>query len=889
MPGGDGALARRGERLHEARRRPARARSRSRPTSATGATRSSTRSSSIASPTATWATTTASTPRRAGNSTAATGRASRTSSTTSQELGVTTLWISPVVKNVETDADFDGYHGYWAQDLDHAQPALRRPPRAAAAWSRAAHERDMKVILDIVTNHMGQLFYYDINMNGQPDEHVSGGGCDRAPRRSDRRASRHLGIKHVNEYDPDFDPRGVQALHLARRGRARRRSSSSTTRRSTASRRCPRSSRTREAYNRKGRTYNFDDRDQLLHGDFPGGLKDVNTTRCDVQQAMVDSYARWVELADLDGFRIDTVKHVEREFWRDFAQKVRQRLDAQGKNNFLMFGEAFDGNDELVGTFTKNDLRRRRPQLDARERVRHRRRAASPATSSTASSTSRSTSRRSATSSSSTAAAPQRIADLWAKRADELRHRRRTARGIGVAPHEVAGELPRQPRRRRASSSAARRKRQALPATRCSFLFTEEGIPCVYYGTEQELRRRQRPGEPRGPLAHRLRPPTQRDVPAASRSSRRLRKKYAALRRGDQKVVWATSHTGDEPDAGIFAFERAGGDAGDGVRAGRLQHQPEPRRARPKFDGAPMKVTAPPGTVLVDVLARHEHATPSAATARSTVTLAAVERRAARPARSGRRELASAAHRRSNGLRQRLAASIKRFGQTDVLKGVDLDDPRGRLRRARRAERLRQVDAAPPPRRPRDRPTRGPIRFGDRDVTRLEPRDRDIAMVFQSLRALPAPHRARQPRLRPQAAQGRPRPRSRSASPRPREMLGLGPLLDRLPRAALRRPATARRDGPRHRAARRRSSSSTSRSPTSTPRSRAQVRVDIRKLHDRLGATSVYVTHDQVEAMTLADVLFVLNRASSSRWARRSRSTRARAPGSSPASSAARR
>jgi ABC-type sugar transport system ATPase subunit len=41
---------------------------------------------------------------------------------------------------------------------------------------------------------------------------------------------------------------------------------------------------------------------------------------------------------------------------------------------------------------------------------------------------------------------------------------------------------------------------------------------------------------------------------------------------------------------------------------------------------------------------------------------------------------------------------------------------------------------------------------------------------------------------------------------------------------------------------------------------RAQVRVDIRALHDRLGATSVYVTHDQVEAMTLADALFVLNK-----------------------------
>jgi ABC-type sugar transport system ATPase subunit len=42
------------------------------------------------------------------------------------------------------------------------------------------------------------------------------------------------------------------------------------------------------------------------------------------------------------------------------------------------------------------------------------------------------------------------------------------------------------------------------------------------------------------------------------------------------------------------------------------------------------------------------------------------------------------------------------------------------------------------------------------------------------------------------------------------------------------------------------------------PALRAQVRVEIRKLHDQLGVTSVYVTHDQVEAMTLADVLYVL-------------------------------
>jgi sn-glycerol 3-phosphate transport system ATP-binding protein/multiple sugar transport system ATP-binding protein len=90
-------------------------------------------------------------------------------------------------------------------------------------------------------------------------------------------------------------------------------------------------------------------------------------------------------------------------------------------------------------------------------------------------------------------------------------------------------------------------------------------------------------------------------------------------------------------------------------------------------------------------------------------------------------------------------------------------------------------------------------------------------------------------------------------------MLGLGPLLDRLPRmlsggqrqrvamgrAIVRRPQLFLFDEPLS---------------NLDAALRAQVRVDIRKLHDSLGATSVYVTHDQVEAMTLADVIFVLNK-----------------------------
>ena len=89
--------------------------------------------------------------------------------------------------------------------------------------------------------------------------------------------------------------------------------------------------------------------------------------------------------------------------------------------------------------------------------------------------------------------------------------------------------------------------------------------------------------------------------------------------------------------------------------------------------------------------------------------------------------------------------------------------------------------------------------------------------------------------------------------------------------------------------ARPRSSSSTSRSRTSTPRSDRRCASSFRRLHSELKATMVYVTHDQTEAMTMADRIVVINaRRRSSRSARRSSSTIGRAISSSPASSARR-
>ena len=395
------------------------------------------------------------------------------------DLGVTTLWISPVVKNVDTDAGFDGYHGYWTQDFSSPNPHFGDVP-SLRHMVQAAHDKGMKVILDIVTNHVGQLFYYDINENGQPDENVQGGHCPSATYSKATECKDSSTVQHVSEYDPDFDTRGIQAYtSLGESGAA-----PVIWNYDPASNHMPpmpEAFQNKDWYNKKGRTIDFDVPDQLVHGDFPGGLKDVNTTRCDVKQAMVDVFARWVELTDLDGFRIDTVKHVEPEFWRYFTQKVRQRLGPQGKKNFLMFGEAFDGNDELVGSFTKNDL----PAADVL--ARENRCVTDGIPIKTGDQLDSvfyfpqyySVIREVFVNASET----QKIQDLWADRPKHW--------GL-EAPRNGAGVIPANTPVNFLDNHDVGRFLywgKSVPALQNALLFTfaEQGIPCVYYGTEQEF------------------------------------------------------------------------------------------------------------------------------------------------------------------------------------------------------------------------------------------------------------------------------------------------------------------------------------------------------------------------------------------------------------------
>lgn len=498
-----------------------------------------------------------------------------------QSLGVTTLWISPIIKNVDTDAGFDGYHGYWAQDLTALNPHFG-DLASLRSLVFAAHERQMKIIVDIVTNHMGQVFYYDINMNGEPDDRVSGDGIN-------------SGVEHINEYDPDFDPRGIQSrTSLGEAGPA-----PIIFTYDAATNHIPPEPEVFQnpfAYNRRGRTTNFEDPAQLITGDFPGGLKDINTKLCGprdgvpVKETMVDVYARWVELTDIDGFRIDTVKHVEREFWRYFTQKLRQRLAEKGKSNFIMFGEAFDGRDELIGAFTKADI----PPDDELDYENECVTDGRPITGDQLDSvfyfSQYFTAIRDVF---QLGQSTKRIEDLWTAR---LEHWGTEAMelGTGVAPSDMPiNFIDNHDVSRFLFTGNVEGLHNAL-----AFIFTAQGVPCVYYGTEQEFSGGNDPSnrEDMWPTGF----PTDGRTFTLIQRLAQIRKDSAALRRGAITVVWSTDRIEEEEDAGIFAFERKGGDAGDDYAL--VIFNASDKESAPSFEGANLTTSLGEGTELSDVL-----------------------------------------------------------------------------------------------------------------------------------------------------------------------------------------------------------------------------------------------------------------------------------------------
>ncbi|MGI8906990.1 MAG: alpha-amylase family glycosyl hydrolase [Candidatus Sumerlaeaceae bacterium] len=201
-------------------------------------------------------------------------------------LGVTSVWISPIPSNNNGE-----YHGYAADDFT----------TSAAHWglvthlqefTAAAHASGMRVVLDVVTNHGGNLLN-DNSYVAPPSAYT-------------------LTYRNAVQHKAPFN--------------------------STA------------YFHAQGNIGSFTDPEQILGELF--GLDDLKTEDAYVRAQMAQIYSNWIALCDLDGFRIDTVKHVELAFWQNWCPLIRANAASFGKSNFFMFAEVYDGSDTFVGKYT---------------------------------------------------------------------------------------------------------------------------------------------------------------------------------------------------------------------------------------------------------------------------------------------------------------------------------------------------------------------------------------------------------------------------------------------------------------------------------------------------------------------------------------------------------
>ncbi|MEM6421592.1 MAG: sn-glycerol-3-phosphate ABC transporter ATP-binding protein UgpC [Pseudomonadota bacterium] len=198
----------------------------------------------------------------------------------------------------------------------------------------------------------------------------------------------------------------------------------------------------------------------------------------------------------------------------------------------------------------------------------------------------------------------------------------------------------------------------------------------------------------------------------------------------------------------------------------------------------------------------------------------------------------------------------KAYGRTPVIHGVDLDVASGELivivgpSGCGKSTLLRMVAGL-------ETVTAGEIAIRGRVVNDLEPRERDIAMVFQNYALYPHMSVAENMAYGLKIAR-KPKAEIEARVAEAAAMLELAPLLSRKPRAL---SGGQRQRVAMGRAIVRQPAAFLFDEPLSNldARLRVQMRVEIRELQRRLATTALYVTHDQVEAMTMADRMVVMN------------------------------
>jgi glycosidase len=220
-------------------------------------------------------------------------------------LGATAIWISPVVLNGHGQ-----FHGYAARDFYQVAPHWGSLADLQH-MIQAAHARGLLVIDDIIVNHGDDLIY-------STDSGFSNFLAPPAGYTLKYRSSSLTYAPPFSLYNSTYNSANNALTNL---------------------------------FHNYGGIPDYNTAQHVQLGEL-SGLDDFRTESAYVRSNMVEIYKYWIGQAGFDGFRIDTVKHVEMGFWQNWCPLIHSYAATNGKPNFFMFGEVYDGSDAKCGSYT---------------------------------------------------------------------------------------------------------------------------------------------------------------------------------------------------------------------------------------------------------------------------------------------------------------------------------------------------------------------------------------------------------------------------------------------------------------------------------------------------------------------------------------------------------
>ncbi len=247
-----------------------------------------------------------------------------------QGMGVTAIWLAPIFKNKPVQGppsqESAGYHGYWVTDFTQVDPHLGTN-EDFKAFVDAAHARGVKVYMDIIANHTADVIQYKgcpiqacgyrsiadypYQRRGGPGGEAINSGFAGDLDRSAENYARLTNPNFAYEVEVPVAEKSVKVpawlndpMWYHNRGNSEWHGESTT------------------------------------YGDF-SGLDDLYTEHPRVVAGLIEVFGSWIDRFGIDGFRIDTAKHVNPEFWQACVPAMLERARANGIPNFHIFGEVY--------------------------------------------------------------------------------------------------------------------------------------------------------------------------------------------------------------------------------------------------------------------------------------------------------------------------------------------------------------------------------------------------------------------------------------------------------------------------------------------------------------------------------------------------------------------